>query len=121
MAIDMISGWIPYSKDLKRFIAFWSSQSTPSFRTPRGFTSALDGCPDSGAARQHLALTVRRAVTHLAIASRHPGEGPHPLRDLDQIRASLTGAGPIAIVDLPWIPVFLFICFLIHPLAWQRP
>jgi hypothetical protein len=28
MAIDMISGWIPYSKDLKRFIAFWSSQST---------------------------------------------------------------------------------------------
>src|SRR5262249_48698925 len=32
-----------------------------------------------------------------------------------QIRAYLTGAGPIAIVDLPWIPVFLLICFLIHP------
>jgi ABC-type protease/lipase transport system fused ATPase/permease subunit len=64
---------------------------------------------------QHLALTVHRAVIHLAIASRHPGEGPQPVRDLDQIRAFLTGAGPIAIVDLPWIPVFLFICFLIHP------
>ena len=37
------------------------------------------------------------------------------MRDLDQIRAFLTGAGPIAIVDLPWIPVFLFVCFLIHP------
>jgi ATP-binding cassette subfamily C protein len=37
------------------------------------------------------------------------------VRDLDQIRAFLTGAGPIAIVDLPWIPVFLLICFLIHP------
>jgi PrtD family type I secretion system ABC transporter len=64
---------------------------------------------------QHLALTVHRAGIHLAIASRHPGEGPQPVRDLDQIRAFLTGAGPIAIVDLPWIPVFLFICFLIHP------
>src|SRR5215831_12559845 len=44
-----------------------------------------------------------------------PSEGPQPVRDLDQIRAFLTGAGPIAIVDLPWIPVFLLICFLIHP------
>jgi ATP-binding cassette subfamily C protein len=43
------------------------------------------------------------------------GEGPQPVRDLDQIRALLTGAGPIAIVDLPWVPVFLAICFLIHP------
>ena len=38
-----------------------------------------------------------------------------PVRDLDQIRAFLTGAGPIAIVDLPWVPVFLVICFVIHP------
>jgi ABC-type protease/lipase transport system fused ATPase/permease subunit len=43
---------------------------------------------------QHLALTVHRAVIHLAIASRHPGEGAQPVRDLDQIRAFLTGAGP---------------------------
>ena len=37
------------------------------------------------------------------------------MRDLDQIRAFLTGSGPIAIVDLPWMPAFLAICFLIHP------
>jgi ABC-type protease/lipase transport system fused ATPase/permease subunit len=37
------------------------------------------------------------------------------LRDLDQIRTFLTGPGPTAIVDLPWAPVFLAICFLIHP------
>jgi ATP-binding cassette subfamily C protein len=64
---------------------------------------------------QHLALAVHGAVIRLAIANRHPSEGPQPVRDLDQIRAFLTGAGPIAIVDLPWIPVFLLICFLIHP------
>ena len=64
---------------------------------------------------QHLALTVHATVVRLAVASRHPGEANAPVRDLDQIRAFLTGAGPIAIVDLPWIPVFLFVCFLIHP------
>ena len=64
---------------------------------------------------QRLALAVHGAVIRLAVASRHPGEGPQPVRDLDQIRAFLTGAGPIAIVDLPWVPVFLTICFLIHP------
>jgi PrtD family type I secretion system ABC transporter len=64
---------------------------------------------------QHLAVAVHGAVIRLAIANRHPTEGPQPVRDLDQIRAFLTGAGPIAIVDLPWIPIFLFICFLLHP------
>ena len=37
------------------------------------------------------------------------------MRDLDQIRGFLTSAGPIAIVDMPWMPVFLILCFLIHP------
>ena len=64
---------------------------------------------------QRLALTVHSAVIRLAIVNRHSGTGPEPVRDLDQIRAFLTGAGPIAIVDVPWIPIFLAICFLIHP------
>jgi ATP-binding cassette, subfamily C, type I secretion system permease/ATPase len=64
---------------------------------------------------QRLALAVHGAVIRLAIAAPHSGEGPQPVRDLDQIRAFLTGAGPIAIVDLPWVPAFLLICFLIHP------
>jgi len=58
-----------------------------------------------------LALTVHDAVIRLAIAR----EESQPVRDLDQIRAFLTGSGPIAFVDLPWIPVFLLVCFLIHP------
>jgi len=64
---------------------------------------------------QRLAVAVHGAVIRLAITNRHPTEGPQPVRDLDQIRAFLTGAGPIAIVDLPWIPIFLFVCFLLHP------
>jgi PrtD family type I secretion system ABC transporter len=62
-----------------------------------------------------LANTVHGAVIRLAIAGRHAGEGPQPVRDLDQIRAFLMSAGPIAILDMPWVPVFLSICFLIHP------
>ncbi|HET7255076.1 MAG TPA: hypothetical protein VFJ46_15050 [Xanthobacteraceae bacterium] len=50
---------------------------------------------------QRLAQAVHGAVIRLAVASRHPGDGPQPVRDLDQIRGFLTGAGPIAIVDLP--------------------
>ena len=62
-----------------------------------------------------LGLTVHGAVVRLAVHARNPAEAMQPVRDLDQIRAFLTGAGPIAIVDLPWVPVFLVICFIIHP------
>ncbi len=51
----------------------------------------------------------------LANRGRSAAEAHQPVRDLDQIRAFLTGPGPIAIVDLPWMPIFLAICFLIHP------
>src|ERR1700730_15694426 len=50
---------------------------------------------------QRLPLTVHGALIRLAIANRHPGAGSQPVRDLDQIRTFLTGAGPVAIVDLP--------------------
>ena len=46
---------------------------------------------------QRLALAVHGAMIRLSIATRHPGEAPQPIRDLDQIRTFLTGAGPIAV------------------------
>jgi len=64
---------------------------------------------------QHLGSAVHAAVVRLGLQTRSPSEAHQPLRDLDQIRSFLTSAGPISIVDLPWVPLFLFICFLIHP------
>lgn len=64
---------------------------------------------------EHLSAVAHRAVIRLSASGRHTGEAHEPVRDLDQIRTFLTGQGPIAIVDLPWIPVFLLICGLIHP------
>jgi ATP-binding cassette subfamily C protein len=64
---------------------------------------------------EHLSAVVHSAVIRLPASARQAGEVHDPVRDLDQIRTFLTGQGPIAIVDLPWIPVFLLICGLIHP------
>ena len=63
---------------------------------------------------RNLGTAVHAAVLSLAIQSRHAAESQQPIRDLDQIRAFLMSPGPIAILDLPWIPFFLAICFLIH-------
>nr|WP_282576779.1 type I secretion system permease/ATPase [Sinorhizobium meliloti] len=42
-----------------------------------------------------------------------------PLRDLDQVRQFLSGQGPVAICDMPWLPVYLTILFLFHAyLGW---
>lgn len=42
-----------------------------------------------------------------------------PLRDLDQVRQFMSGAGPVAICDLPWLPFYLAILYLFHPyLGW---
>jgi ATP-binding cassette subfamily C protein len=64
---------------------------------------------------EHLSAVAHKAVIRLSAAGRQPGEAHEPVRDLDQVRTFLTGQGPIAIVDLPWVPVFLLLCALIHP------
>ncbi|HZH51010.1 MAG TPA: type I secretion system permease/ATPase [Microvirga sp.] len=50
------------------------------------------------------------------LKGRSEGDGQQPLRDLDQLRAFLAGGGPGALFDLPWLPLYLFICFAFHPL-----
>jgi PrtD family type I secretion system ABC transporter len=46
-----------------------------------------------------------------------PGrDGQQPVRDLDAIRSFLSGLGPTALFDLPWIPLYLAICFAFHAL-----
>jgi PrtD family type I secretion system ABC transporter len=46
-----------------------------------------------------------------------PGsDGQQPVRDLDTIRSFLSSAGPNAFFDLPWVPLYLAICFAFHTL-----
>lgn len=48
-----------------------------------------------------------------ALANRHGGE--RMLADLGHLRQFLGGKGLLAFYDAPWIPVFLFVVFLLNP------
>lgn len=39
-----------------------------------------------------------------------------PLSDFDKVRMFLTGPGILALFDGPWVPIYLTIIFLLHPL-----
>jgi PrtD family type I secretion system ABC transporter len=63
-----------------------------------------------------LSARVFDIVVRAPLKGAAPGDGLLPLRDLDALRAFLGGSGPSAFFDLPWMPVYLAICFLFHPL-----
>ncbi|UXT52249.1 type I secretion system permease/ATPase [Agrobacterium tumefaciens] len=42
-------------------------------------------------------------------------DGLQIVGDLDQIRQFLSGPGPGAFFDIPWLPIYLLICFALHP------
>ena len=56
------------------------------------------------------------AVLRLPLRMRGGGDGLQPMRDLDQIRNFMGGGGPSAFFDLPWMPLYIFVCFMFHPL-----
>lgn len=49
-------------------------------------------------------------------ASPGPKEAQHGLRDVAAVRAFLTGPGIVALFDAPWVPIFVAIIYLFHPL-----
>jgi ATP-binding cassette, subfamily C, type I secretion system permease/ATPase len=55
------------------------------------------------------------ALVSLPLRGTKPILVQQPLRDLDQVRAFLSGSGPTAFLDMPWIPLFLIPLFLFHP------
>src|SRR5262245_7972081 len=57
---------------------------------------------------------VFHTVSMLTLKTRSNGDGLQPLRDLDQVRGFLSGPGPMAFLDLPWIPFYIAICVLFH-------
>ena len=38
------------------------------------------------------------------------------MRDFDTLRQTATGPAALAVLDAPWAPIYVFICFVIHPL-----
>jgi ATP-binding cassette subfamily C protein len=68
---------------------------------------------------RHVDLALRDAVFALNIEAALPGrrtrDNAAPFRDIEQIRAFLAGGGPAAIFDLPWMPLYAVLLFMLHP------
>jgi ATP-binding cassette subfamily C protein len=65
------------------------------------------------------ALWERVISTILRAPLRAGGSGVQLGQDLDSVRGFLSGLGPTTLFDLPWMPMYLAGCFLLHPyLGW---
>jgi ATP-binding cassette, subfamily C, bacterial PrsD len=56
------------------------------------------------------------AVAILSLRGAKAAIAQQPLRDIDQIRVFMSGAGPTAFLDMPWTPMFLIALLIFHPL-----
>ena len=65
---------------------------------------------------RHLRSHAFAAVLQAPLRMADRNEAARPTRDLDQIRVFLTGPGPASLCDMPWLPVYLALVFLLHPL-----
>ena len=54
------------------------------------------------------------AIVRLPLKTRASADGLQPIRDLDQLRGFLSSLGPTALFDLPWMPLYLGLCFAFH-------
>jgi PrtD family type I secretion system ABC transporter len=59
------------------------------------------------------------AVMRLRAFTGAQGNATQPIRDVDSMRAYLSGQGPVAILDMPWMPLYVAFAFILHPvLGW---
>lgn len=69
----------------------------------------------AGSVDQALAGRVFELAAKLPLRSLVPGTF-QPVQDLDRLRSFMSTVGPAAFFDLPWMPLYLGICFAFHPL-----
>jgi PrtD family type I secretion system ABC transporter len=59
--------------------------------------------------------SIYRALVDLPLRGTASTEVQQPIRDLELIRTFLSGLGPTAFLDMPWLPMFVVALFLFHP------
>lgn len=63
-----------------------------------------------------LSSRVFKALVERSVFPGSGGARAQPLRDLDNFRQVVTGHGVHALFDAPWVPIYIAVIFLIHPL-----
>lgn len=69
----------------------------------------------AGNVDRQLAPLVHKVAIDMPRFGYAPAEANERGRDVDTVRNFLSGAGPVALFDLPWIPIYLVFVWLLHP------
>ncbi len=69
----------------------------------------------AGSLDEAMSARIYRSIVQAPLKLRTQGDGLQALRDFDQVRSFLSGTGPAAFFDLPWLPFYIGICFMFHP------
>jgi ATP-binding cassette subfamily C protein PrsD len=64
---------------------------------------------------ESLMWRVYGAGTTLALKGTRPAVATQAIRDLDQVQRFLSSNGPTAFFDMPFMPLFFIVAFLMHP------
>lgn len=106
-----------------------SSQSVPTLLVISGlalmlylFFGLLDYLRTRVVSRVGMGLDARLSGLTFEISALLPiklgqkAQAQNPMGDLEVLRQFLSGPGPAAIFDLPWMPFYLVIIYLLHPM-----
>ncbi len=64
---------------------------------------------------RQLSAKAHDAALRLPLYGGSRAEALQPIRDVDTVRSFMAGAGPIALFDVPWMPLYIGFVFLLHP------
>ena len=83
-----------------------------------GTLAALDGIRSRTMIRAGLRLDrllARDILDHALLVARG-GKAPQVMRDFDSVRQAFSGPPAIALMDVPWTPVYILVAAMLHPL-----
>lgn len=69
-----------------------------------------------GRVDRQLIGAAHEAAMRLPLQGKRGADAQQPIRDVDTIRGFLASQGPVAILDMPWMPLYLAFIFMLHPL-----
>ena len=65
---------------------------------------------------EELSQPLFSAALRMPLHTQERDKQGYMMRDLEEVGRFMSGSGLVAILDLPWMPLFVVVCFLFHPL-----